>query len=136
MTKRARPTAMQYKKGHVMPRFMIRARYSQESFKGLISEPGNRRVESAKIYAEVGAKLIDFYFDLSASESIAIVDAELEQLRVLKIYGMASGAFLESVQSELITAEELENLSQAAGTVGSGYSPPNRDEIDRMLLEE
>ena len=115
---------------------MIRARYSQESFKGLISEPGNRRVESEKLYAEVGAKLVDFYFDLSASESIAIVDAELEQLRVLKIYGMASGAFLESVQSELITAEELENLSQAAGTVGSGYSPPNRDEIDRILLDE
>ena len=127
---------MKYKKGNVMPRFMIRARYSQESFKGLISEPGNRRVESEKLYAEVGAKLVDFYFDLSASESIAIVDADLEQLRVLKIYGMASGAFLESVQSELITAEELENLSQAAGTVGSGYSPPNRDEIDRILLDE
>ena len=80
--------------------------------------------------------MIDYYFDLSASESIAIVDAELEQLRVLKIYGMASGAFLESVQSELITAEELEKLSRSAGTVGSEYSPPNRDEIDRMLLDE
>ena len=135
MTKRA-PYCDAVLEGTCQPRFMIRARYSQESFKGLISEPGNRRVESEKIYAEVGARLVDFYFDLSASESIAIVDAELEQLRVLKIYGMASGAFLESVQSELITAEELENLSQAAGTVGSGYSPPNRDEIDRMLLDE
>ena len=119
-----------------MPKFMLRARYSQESFKGLIAEPGNRRIESEKLYAEVGAKLIDYYFDLSASESIAIVDAELEQLRVLKIYGMASGAFLESVQSELITAEELEKLSRSAGTVGSEYSPPNQDEIDRMLLED
>ncbi len=115
---------------------MLRARYSQESFKGLIAELGNRRTESEKLYAGVGAKLIDYYFDLSASESIAIVDAELEQLRVLKIYGMASSAFLESVQSELITAEELEKLSRSAGTVGSEYSPPNRDEIDRMLLDE
>ena len=119
-----------------MPRFMLRARYSQESFKGLIAKPGNRRTESEKFYAEVGAKLIDGYSGLSACEPIAIVDAEIEQLRILKIYGLAFGAFLESVQSELINAEELEKLSRSAGTLGSEYSPPNQDQIGLMPLDE
>ena len=49
---------------------------------------------------------------------------------------LASGAMADFKVAELITLAHMAELMQAGSEISNRYTPPNRDEIERMLLNE
>ena len=49
---------------------------------------------------------------------------------------MASGGFTSVETETLITADEMPAYQKEAGCLTDRYDAPNRDEIDRILLDE
>ena len=46
------------------------------------------------------------------------------------------GAMADFKVTELISLADMADLMQAGSEISNRYTPPNRDEIDRLLLDE
>ena len=65
-----------------------------------------------------------------------ICEGHFIEMTVYTLAGFATGAFQDTTIENLISTEAMTAAMVSAQKRASAYSPPNEDEIDRILLEE
>ena len=97
---------------------------------------GDREEASRKALSEKGMELKATYFKTASGSAVLIVEGDPEKLTVLEVWAMSTGAF-QSVEAEvLIPPNSISEAAETVSEVYGEYDAPNRDEIDRMLLDE
>lgn len=106
-----------------MPKYLVRASYTERGMKGLLAEGGTgRRDAIAKMVADAGGRLETFYFAFGDDDAYLIIDGP-DNITAAGMSMMvnASGAATSSV-TVLLTPEEVDRATQM--TVD--YRPPGQ----------
>ena len=119
-----------------MALILVRTRYNSEGFRGIANDPSDRRAASEAGFAAANWQLRDMYFLPSSSEWLMIVEGDPENMVAMEVSIMSSGAFEYAHCEVIVTPEAFLTQTQRAGELAAKYDAPNRDEIDRMLLED
>ena len=119
-----------------MPKFIMKARYSSEAFRGVITDPIDRKETTKQMLQSAGVKLHEWYFAPDKGESYVIAEGTHDQVTLARMVAMATGAFVDSESIQIITSNELLVLTGNANSIGKEYVAPNMDQVDRMLLDE
>ena len=106
-----------------MPKYLVKAKYTQEGLKGLVKEGGTgRRAALEQVYASVGGKLESMYWALGDEDVYIIADVpDHVALSALGIAVGLSGAATTSA-TVLLTAEEVD----AATKKNANYRAPGK----------
>jgi uncharacterized protein with GYD domain len=96
-----------------MPKFLIKASYTQDGIRGLMKEGGSgRKAAVQKLIEGVGGKVEAFYFAYGDADAYIIADLPDAATAVaLSLAVNASGAVRLST-TPLITAEEMDGASK------------------------
>ena len=79
-----------------MPKFLVRARYSNEAFRGFLEDPADRKKTTERLLTGAGITLLEWFFVPDTGESVTIVEGDHEQVRLARMVAMATGAFASS----------------------------------------
>lgn len=109
-----------------MPHFMLKIKYSQESVKGLVANPQDRRHAAEAALATVGARLRDFYFAFGDADVILTYEApDAATAASIAMTLGASGAASSAETIALLTTDEaMEAMKKSAKTL-KAYKPPS-----------
>jgi uncharacterized protein with GYD domain len=92
-----------------MPKYLIKARYTQDGIAGVKREGGSSRREAlAKTAASVGGKMESFYFAFGETDAYVVVDLpdNASAAGLALSVGAAGGAMVTTVP--LLTPEEVD----------------------------
>ena len=108
---------------NVMPKYLIKASYSQEGVKGLLKDGGTSRQKAIEGLAESqGAKIESFYYAFGEADIYCIIDVPDEAtMTAISLTVAASGAVSLST-TVLIDPETIDTATEK--TVS--YIPPGR----------
>ena len=56
-----------------MPKFLVRARYSNEAFRGFLEDPADRKKTTERLLTGAGITLLEWFFVPDTGESVTIV---------------------------------------------------------------
>ena len=109
-----------------MPHFMLKIKYSQDSVKGLVANPQDRRHAAEAALATVGARLRDFYFAFGDADVILTYEApDAATAASIAMTLGASGAASSAETIALLTSDEaMEAMKKSAKTL-KAYKPPS-----------
>ena len=119
-----------------MALMMLKTRYNEEGFRGFAADPNNRRDAAREGLARLGWKLKEMYFLPSSAEFMVIAEGNPEKAILVEVSAMATGAFSSAVCEIIATPEDFLEQSETAAELAERFDSPNRDEIDRILLDE
>ena len=114
----------------------LRAQFNDQGFKGLVNNPHDRKAATEKFSEKIGFKLLNYYFAPATGSAVVTFEGDPKKMPLLEMIIMESGSFLTCGVEILTPVEELMEMQVTANSLTSEYDAPNRDEIDRMLLEE
>ena len=118
-----------------MGTYLFRGKYSSEAFQVMISSPTHRGNEAKDFLEKSGGTVIGVYYAISRCELVGIVECTPRQVTAIEMACMATNAFV-SIEVEAWVSPDLMFASMDdASKISGNYNAPNRDEIDRMLLE-
>ena len=115
---------------------MLRAKWGPEAFKGVLTNPADRRVPVEKLMAANKLSLRDTFYYPDRRETVMICEGHYNDVTADTMIGFATGAFQDTTIKNLISTEAMTAAMVSAQKRASAYSAPNEDEIDRILLEE
>ena len=119
-----------------MALIMMRTQFNEAGFKGIASDPRNRREAATAGFKRMGWELRDIYYLPATNQWMLIAEGDPKKMVAAEISTMATGGY-SSAQCEVITTpEEFLEEAQSAAELTATFDAPNRDEIDRKLLEE
>jgi len=105
---------------------MLKLRYSQESIKGLVANPQDRRKAAEAALATVGAKLKDFYFAFGDADAIITYEApDAASAASLAMTLGASGATSSVETIALLTTDEAMEAMKKSSKTLKDYRPPS-----------
>ena len=109
-----------------MPHFMLKAKFSQESVKGLTANPQDRRKAAVAALEAVGAKLKDYYFAFGDADVLVTYEApDAATAASLAMTLGASGAMSSVETVALLTMEEAMEAMKKSGKAQKAYKPPS-----------
>ena len=118
-----------------MGTYLFRGKYSSEAFQGMISSPTHRGNEAKDFLEKSGGTVVGVYYAISRCELVGIVECTPRQVTAIEMACMATNAFV-SIEVEAWVSPDLRVASMDdASKISGNLNAPNRDEIDRMLLE-
>ena len=79
---------------------------------------------------------MNYYFAPATGSAVVTFEGDPKKAPLLEMVVMESGSFLTCGVEILTPVEELMEMQVTANALTSEYDAPNRDEIDRMLLED
>ena len=108
-----------------MTRYLHQFSYSQDSIKGMVASPQQRRESAEKVIEAGDGKLLDMYFAFGEFDGIAISEfpSHVEAASVALALG-ASGAFSKMETTVLISMDETVAAMKKAGAVAQQFKPP------------
>ncbi|MEN9763796.1 MAG: hypothetical protein RI906_3622 [Pseudomonadota bacterium] len=109
-----------------MAKYIVRARYSNAAFGGMVSSPSDRGAAAQAVFASAGAKAHEVYYEASSGSVVVIVEGTAEQMSVVTMVVMASGAFSSVDATELISMSAMTGAMTAAQRIAKAYSAPNK----------
>ena len=119
-----------------MALIMMRTQFNEAGFKGIASDPRNRRKAAVLGFKQIGWELKDMFYLPATTQWMMIAEGDPKKMVAAEITAMATGGYA-SAQCEVITTpEEFLEEAQSAAELTATFDAPNRDEIDRMLLDE
>ena len=119
-----------------MALIMMRTQFNEAGFKGIVSDPRNRREAAAAGFKRMGWELKEMYYLPATTQWMMIAEGDPKAMVAAEISAMATGGYA-SAQCEVITTpEDFLDEAQRAADLTAAFDAPNRDEIDRMLMEE
>ncbi len=96
-----------------MPKFLVRATYSAEGFKGVIKDKASgRRAVLEKAAASVGAKLEAMYFTFGDYDLVTIIDAPDGATLMAVALAACSTGLARTSTTPLLTIEEADRAIQ------------------------
>ena len=114
----------------------LRGQFNDQGFKGLVNNPHDRKAAADKFANSIGFKLLNYYFAPATGSAVVTFEGDPNKMPLLELVIMESGSFLTCGAEILTPIEELMEMQVTANALISEYDAPNRDEIDRMLLDE
>ena len=115
---------------------MLRAKWGPEAFKGVLANPADRRGPVEKLMAANKPSSRDRFYSPDRLETVMICEGYYDDATAYTMIGFATGAFQDTTIKNLFSTETMAAAMVSAQKRASAYSPPNEDEIDRILLEE
>ena len=73
------------------------------------------------------------YYSPSEAGFVQIIECSPEQITTLEMVGMATGGFAKMTAELLVTNDQFQSGIRPPRNIAS---PPNEDEIDRLLLDD
>tara|TARA_B100000989_G_C19490414_1_gene449499 strand:- start:551 stop:913 length:363 start_codon:yes stop_codon:yes gene_type:complete len=120
-----------------MALIMIITQYSEAGFKSVALGESGDRLEANKAHFKIlGAELIAQYFSTTDGYIYTIIEGDPSIIPMMHFTSKGTGGFQHMEAKLLIESHELFDHAKKAGELFGTLSPPNRDEIDRMLLDE
>ena len=96
-----------------MPKYLVKASYTQEGTKGLLGDGGTkRRAAVEQMMSQIGGKVEAFYYAFGEADAVLIIDApDNASAAALSMAVNASGAVsLKTIP--LLTPEELDQAAK------------------------
>ena len=100
-----------------------------------MNNPHDRKAAADKFGNSIVFKLLNYYFAPATGPAVAF-EGDPNIMPLLELVIMESGSFLTCGAEILTPIEELMEMQVTANALITEYDAPNRDEIDRMLLDE
>ncbi len=120
-----------------MALIMIITQYSEAGFKSVaLGESGDRLEANKAHFKKLGAELKAQYFSTTDGYIYTIIEGDPSILPMMHFTSKGTGGFQHMEAKLLIETHDLADHAKKAGELFGSFSPPNRDEIDRMLLDE
>ena len=95
------------------------------------------RIELVRSTCEgMGFELIDLCQSVSTGETVWILKGSADDVIVLQRLMYQTGSYTRITAEVLEPSEALIAAHDRAQSFAAGFVPPDRDEIDRMLLDE
>ncbi len=102
----------------------------------MVASPSNRRKATEEVFKTIGWKLMDIYLCLVSDTWHILAKGYPSKMIQAEILCRASGGY-DSAEAEIVvTPEEFFNAASEMSQKIAEFDAPNRDEIDRMLLDE
>ena len=108
-----------------MPLFLIQAKMTTESFKGLLANPHDRSEAVRKTVEAHGGKLHNYYFALGEADIVVI--AELPDTEAVMAWAWtvgSTGSASEFKTTPLVTASDAVKVMRSAAEKSAAYRPP------------
>lgn len=105
--------------------YLTRARYSQESFKGMLAKPEDREVAAKAMFGAAGMKLHNMWYS-GNGEVICILEGTAVAGASVGMVVLASGAFTSVESTELLTTGQMVEAMGSAGAVAAKFRPPGK----------
>jgi uncharacterized protein with GYD domain len=112
--------------GTHVPHFMLKLKFSQDSIKGLVANPQDRRKAGEAALATVGAKLRDYYFAFGDADAIITYEApDAASAASIAMTLGASGATSSAETIALLTMDEAMDAMKKSNKTIKSYKPPS-----------
>jgi uncharacterized protein with GYD domain len=108
-----------------MAMYLTRARYSPAAFQGMVANPSDRGAAAKAMFEAAGIKLQSIYFSVSTGEVVCILEGTVQQMSVVEMVVMASGAFSYVDSDELVSMGDMHTAMRSAGPVAAKFRPAN-----------
>ena len=123
----------------MMNRIHIYLKHTPASIKRHASE--ENRIQSRdqkwkRICDRIGVDLIGVFWNFTNSEVHVVVEGSVEKANFLQSIAYRSGGYSQIRQEVLIATKDLRALEPDLMAASADFEPSDRDEIDRMLLDE
>ena len=122
-----------------MPLTILRVRHSQESRRLMaqILRAGlDRKAAMQELCESVGCKLVQIYISMTTGEGVNLIEGPPEEISVIHQVMWNTGAY-DTMETEVcISVDEHFERRDRVADLTQKFTPPDRDEIDRMLLDE
>ena len=123
----------------MMNRIHIYLRHTSASIKRHASEENrkqSRYQQWKRICNRIGVDLVGVFWNFTNSEVCIVLDGSVEKANFLQSIAYRSGGYSQIRQEVLIATKDLRALEPDLMAASADFEPSDRDEIDRMLLEE
>ncbi len=119
-----------------MALILLRTKWNNEAFKGMVASPTNRRKATEEAFQTIGWKLRHIYLCIASETWHILAEGDPSKMIQAEILCRASGGY-DSAEAEIVvTPEEFFDAASEMSQKIAEFDAPNRDEIDRMLLDE
>ena len=105
--------------------YLTHAQYSAVGFKGMVTVPSDRGSAAKELFESLGIKTHSIHYVISSAEIVCMLDSTAEQMAVVEMVMMTSGAFTGIRSLELITIREMNFAMVLACSYAGDYSAPN-----------
>ena len=113
---------VQKQKGNVMPKFLIKASYTQAGAKGLLHEGGSsRKAAVEKMVSALGGKLEAFYFAFGETDVYGICELPDAVTAAAASLAINSSGMVSETIVPLLTPEEIDKACKKS----VAYRPPS-----------
>lgn len=109
-----------------MPHYMTRWKYSNEQLRAMVAEPQDREAVARKMVEAHGGKLHSFFFSFGDYDGVAIIEAPDNETAAAALMALGAAGISGLTTTVLLTSQEAQSAMQKAGSVQSGYAPPER----------
>ena len=123
----------------MMNRIHIYLKHTPASIKRHASEENriqSRDQQWKRICDRIGVDLIRVFWNFTNSEVCVVVEGSVEKANFLQSIAYRSGGYSQIRQEVLIATKDLRALEPDLMAASADFEPSDRDEIDRMLLDE
>ena len=108
-----------------MSLYMVRAQYTPEAFRGMLTRPGDREAPGRQLFEAAGMKLHHMWYS-AKGEIVCIAEGETVNGATVAMVVTANGALCNATMEELLTPSQQLQAMKAAGEVSEKYRAPGK----------
>ncbi len=109
-----------------MATYIATAKYSNDAFKGMVTNPQDREAAARTLFESLGVTMHQIYFSVTDGYIVVVVEGTAQQMASVEMVTMATGAFTGIESKEVITMADMRSAMESAAKVMPSYDPPNR----------
>jgi uncharacterized protein with GYD domain len=110
-----------------MPIYISRGRFTSDAIKGLLAKAENREDAVAKLFNNVGGKLIGWYLTFGRHDWLAIGEFPDEKAAASAVLAAAAGGSLSDIETTIaMTAKDAAATFESAGKVAKAFRSAGR----------
>ena len=109
-----------------MSLYLVKGKYSNAAFKGMVDSPQDREAAARKLFAAVGVDMQSVYFSVSSAEIVVIAESSAESMAAVEMVTMSTGTFTSFEGIEIIDSKSMTSAMETANKVVAAYQAPNK----------
>jgi uncharacterized protein with GYD domain len=110
-----------------MPIYISRGRFTSDAVKGMLAKPENREEAVAKLFKNVGGRLIGWYLTFGHHDWLAIAEFPDEKAAASAILAAAAGGSLSDIETTVaMTAKDAAATFESAGKAAKDFRSAGR----------
>ena len=109
-----------------MSLYLTRAQYSGAAFKGMVASPSDRGAAARVLFDAIGISTHSIHYSVSTGEFVCMLEGTADQIAVVEMVTIGSGAFTSISSLELLSIEQMNAAMTTASGIASKYQAPNK----------